>query len=366
MLKMGRVLFLIFMFILSFGSILFADEPVMTVQLPFVDGAKYECSQNSDDAPTHGRDSNYNSVSAPYTKYDLDFGLGRGSVITAAANGTVSTGNGSGFGNYIKANHNNGYFTLYGHLIDNGFIVNDGDIVVAGQPIGFSGNTGVSIGAGGGYHLHFGVHEGSGVGTSVRMTVKAKEYAYGGSFIGEGYFSTGTESQRETYCLYDKGGGNRGNKYEAIPLSGIFNQWQCHELDDNRGLLCWQGYNGDFAFCDDGQNHKRYYQTGGGYRSASVSLTSENVNEMCYPSNNNQVNLYAYLDGGSLGVGGSGTEVLADDAVEPNLPDFTVNRLILKDSSGIEKYLYNNTETIVMHSYSKNIGDANWAALECH
>jgi murein DD-endopeptidase MepM/ murein hydrolase activator NlpD len=364
--KVMRVCFLFFVAMLLFELSLFADDPAMTVQLPFVDGVRYECNQNSDDAPTHGRNNSYASVSAPYTKYDLDFGLGRGSLVTAAANGTVETGSGSGFGNYIKINHNNGYFTLYGHLMDNGFIVKDGSNVVAGQPIGFSGNTGISLGSGGGYHLHFGVHQGSGVGISARMTVKAKEYGYGGSFIREGNFSTGSESQRETYCLNDRGGANRGNKYEAIPLSGIFNQWQCHHLDNDLGMLCWQGYNGNFAFCDDGQHHTRYYNSGGGFRSASVSLTSSNVAQMCYPNNTNQVNLYSYLDGQSLGVGGSGTETLSDDTADPGLPDFIMHSLILKDSSGTERYSYNNTETIVMHSYSKNIGDANWVAFPGH
>jgi hypothetical protein len=61
--------------------------------------------------------------------------------------------------------------------------------------------------------------------------------------------------------------------------------------------------------------------------------------------------------------GGPGYEIIATESPDPDLPDFVLDSLILKNSSGVEKYVFNNTETIQMHSYSENIGDADWAAF---
>ena len=50
------------------------------VQLPFLDGQAYECTQNSQDTPTHN---------GLYTKYDLDFALNQGTLVVASAGGVV-------------------------------------------------------------------------------------------------------------------------------------------------------------------------------------------------------------------------------------------------------------------------------------
>jgi murein DD-endopeptidase MepM/ murein hydrolase activator NlpD len=346
------VVCLVISFVLAHESS-FADV-AMQLQLPFVDGARYECVQNSDDGPSHGRDENYNVVNSTATLFDLDFGLGVGTIITAAANGEVSWGsNPGGFGNYLKVDHGNGFFTLYAHLMNNGYIAKNGQKAVAGQPIGFSGNTGYSTGP----HIHFGVHKGSNAGESVRMDVKAKEYSSGGSFKGEGFFSTGLQNERELYCKNENGSGNRGNFYEAIPLSGVFNQFQCHKLDKDYGILCWHGYDGHFAFCEDGTGHIRYYKTGGGFRSESVVVTYYNVNQLCYPTNTERINLYAYLNGNSVGVGGSATGRLPTDPPPPHLlPDFIVRKVILTDKDGKEKYEFYPGERIQMVATIENIG----------
>ena len=75
--------------------------------------------------------------------------------IYAAASGTVTTTNITGYGNQVVIDHHNGYATLYGHLKTIGVTV--GTTVTVGQPIGIMGNTGISIG-GDGTHLHFGVY----------------------------------------------------------------------------------------------------------------------------------------------------------------------------------------------------------------
>lgn len=95
-------------------------------------------------------------------------GTGLGSPIYAARNGIVvevenscpSMGYygspcGGGYGNSILINHNNGYYTIYAHLLQN-IEVNVGDTVKRGQIIGYMGNSGSSTGT----HLHYGVSEG--------------------------------------------------------------------------------------------------------------------------------------------------------------------------------------------------------------
>ena len=64
-------------------------------------------------------------------------------------NKTDKTGN--SYGNYVKIKHDNGYYTMYGHLKYNSVEVKVGDRVTKGQVIGFMGNTGHSNGA----HLHW-------------------------------------------------------------------------------------------------------------------------------------------------------------------------------------------------------------------
>ena len=86
-------------------------------------------------------------------------GTGYGSPIYAANNGTIeemkvlrdSKGNYTSYGIYIMINHNNGYYSLYGHMSrwESGLSV--GSTVSRGQIIGYVGSTGWSSGP----HLHF-------------------------------------------------------------------------------------------------------------------------------------------------------------------------------------------------------------------
>lgn len=83
----------------------------------------------------------------------IDIAAPIGTPIMASANGTVtvarSFGYNGGYGQYVVVSHPNGTQTVYGHL--SSVIVGQGQSVVQGQIIGYSGNTGKSTGA----HLHF-------------------------------------------------------------------------------------------------------------------------------------------------------------------------------------------------------------------
>lgn len=59
------------------------------------------------------------------------------------------------WGNYVLIDHGNGYQTRYAHMRNPGSYVQVGEVVTAGQPIGYIGNTGRSFGA----HVHFEVYQ---------------------------------------------------------------------------------------------------------------------------------------------------------------------------------------------------------------
>ena len=83
----------------------------------------------------------------------VDIGLNTGDAVYAAFDGVVRvampTRMSGGYGNVIVIRHVNGLETYYGHLSK--YIVKSGDIVKAGELIGYGGSTGRSSGP----HLHF-------------------------------------------------------------------------------------------------------------------------------------------------------------------------------------------------------------------
>ncbi|TGK06941.1 M23 family metallopeptidase [Leptospira semungkisensis] len=95
----------------------------------------------------------------------LDFVLTEGTPILAAREGTVVEAEDKftvgmkdptliDKANHIIIEHSDGTVAIYGHLKPEGVIVKTGDKVIAGQRIGYSGNTGYSTGP----HLHFEVY----------------------------------------------------------------------------------------------------------------------------------------------------------------------------------------------------------------
>lgn len=83
----------------------------------------------------------------------IDIGLNVGDAIYAAFDGVVRvalpTPMTGGYGNVLVIRHPNGLETYYGHL--SSYVVESGDIIRAGELIGYGGNTGRSTGP----HLHF-------------------------------------------------------------------------------------------------------------------------------------------------------------------------------------------------------------------
>lgn len=106
----------------------------------------------------------YNSFTSPFGwrvhptykdwrfHYGVDLSAPKGTPIVASRSGTVKTATfNSSAGFYVTLDHGDGFETVYMHMTH--YIVSPGDIVSAGQVIGYVGSTGTSTGA----HLHFGV-----------------------------------------------------------------------------------------------------------------------------------------------------------------------------------------------------------------
>ena len=80
----------------------------------------------------------------------VDYDVPEGTTVHATASGEVySYGEEPGYGNLLIIEHENGFYSLYGHLADT--FVFAGQYVEMGQAIAQSGNTGISSGP----HLHF-------------------------------------------------------------------------------------------------------------------------------------------------------------------------------------------------------------------
>ena len=64
------------------------------------------------------------------------------------------------FGNYITIDHGNGEYSHYAHLATGTFVVKNGQHVEQGQALAIAGNSGYTLGEGGGYHVHVSVTRG--------------------------------------------------------------------------------------------------------------------------------------------------------------------------------------------------------------
>ena len=86
--------------------------------------------------------------------YGVDLAAPKNTPIVASRSGRVTkvTYENPGGGNYVNIDHEDGFVTRYLHMTK--YIVTEGQYVMAGQVIGYCGDTGTATG----YHLHFGVY----------------------------------------------------------------------------------------------------------------------------------------------------------------------------------------------------------------
>ncbi|TGK82499.1 M23 family metallopeptidase [Leptospira noumeaensis] len=124
--------------------------------LPFARGIRAKVVQGYNGSVTH-----FGSFANA-----IDFGIPVGTPVHAARKGyvmaTESKYTEGGFrkdllskANFIIIQHEDGTLGNYAHLMKNGVVVKVGDMIEAGQLIGYSGNTGYTQGP----HLHFEVHK---------------------------------------------------------------------------------------------------------------------------------------------------------------------------------------------------------------
>jgi len=135
--------------------------------LPFAKGSKFLLIQA------------YNSSMSHRNEISLDFKMKKGSKICASRAGIVTAvkedsdvgGLNNEYlskGNHIIITHSDGSTAMYWHLQKDGVLPNEGDSVMQGQHIGYSGNTGYSAFP----HLHFQVYDKDGKNIATRFYTK--------------------------------------------------------------------------------------------------------------------------------------------------------------------------------------------------
>ncbi|HEY3742822.1 MAG TPA: peptidoglycan DD-metalloendopeptidase family protein [Bryobacteraceae bacterium] len=78
----------------------------------------------------------------------------RAGTVYAFDRGEVQSHTNRSFGNYITIDHGDGEYSQYAHLARGTFVVKTGQHVEAGQALAHVGNSGYTLGEGGGYHVH--------------------------------------------------------------------------------------------------------------------------------------------------------------------------------------------------------------------
>ena len=121
-------------------------------QLPLVPGERWVITQGPYGSFSHWRNSLHAYDIAPKTAKWV--AAMRAGVVHAHDVGARQSHTRRTFGNYITIQHDDGEYSHYGHLAAGTFLVRSGDRVEAGQPLARVGNSGYTLGQGGGYHVH--------------------------------------------------------------------------------------------------------------------------------------------------------------------------------------------------------------------
>lgn len=126
-------------------------NPYKQAQIEFPDSAEINCSRFVLPIDSTVRITSKFGPRRRRMHNGIDLKVYIGDTIRAAFDGKVRIRSAErrGYGKYLVLRHPNGLETVYGHL--SGYLVDENEIVRAGQPIGLGGNTGRSTGS----HLHF-------------------------------------------------------------------------------------------------------------------------------------------------------------------------------------------------------------------
>ncbi|WP_435415808.1 M23 family metallopeptidase [Polaribacter aestuariivivens] len=147
-------------FLLQYGnSTPKAYDTLYNYGLPFLKGKRYKVLQGNNGSFSHRK---------PTSRYAIDFKMNVGQTVCAIRDGLViqtksDSDEGGNSEKYMnKANkilvfHKDGTYVQYAHFKKDGVLVQKGDSIKKGQPIGYSGNTGYSTQP----HLHFVLYKSS-------------------------------------------------------------------------------------------------------------------------------------------------------------------------------------------------------------
>lgn len=131
-----------------------SSNQIVQARAAAVAAAKAEAERPKYFKPAEGRLTSGYGARWGTTHYGLDIANSIGTPILAAADGVVvEAGSASGFGLWVRVQHDDGTITVYGHV--DTYSVREGERVKAGEQIARMGNRGQSTGP----HLHFEVWE---------------------------------------------------------------------------------------------------------------------------------------------------------------------------------------------------------------
>lgn len=131
----------------------FADDLSEIISHYYAEYVIPDCDVTGFKVPVKGELTSYYGYRPKFKRFHkgIDVALGKGDTVKCALPGVVrKTGyEKKGYGRYVLVVHEGGLETLYGHLLM--CMVNPGQKISAGDPLGLGGTTGNATGP----HLHF-------------------------------------------------------------------------------------------------------------------------------------------------------------------------------------------------------------------